>query len=204
MKGFNFDKAVQHLSKDKILKNAIESITLPERNPSKDVYAGLISSIVSQQLSVKAADTIHSRFLNLFEDKYPHATILIDLEDTQLRSAGLSSQKTKYVKNVALFFQENDLFNKDWSEESDEQIILLLTQIKGVGKWTVEMILMFVLSREDILPVLDLGVQQGIKQLYSVTAEKKELYAIMEQVAEPWRPYRSIACLYLWSIKDMK
>ncbi len=203
MEGFNFDVAIKHLSKDKILKTAIDNIDLPERNPSKDVYAGLIRSIVSQQLSVKAADTIHTRFLNLFDSKYPYAELLLALEETQLRSVGLSGQKTKYVKNVARFFQENNLFDKDWSKESNQQIISLLTEIKGVGKWTVEMILMFVLSREDILPVLDLGIQQGIKQLYGITAEKKELYAKMEEIAEPWKPYRSIACLYLWATKDL-
>jgi len=203
MKGFNFDKAVKHLSKDKVLKKAINAIVLPKRNPSKDVYAGLISSIVSQQLSVKAAATIHSRFLNLFEDQYPTSKLLLDLDDTELRAVGLSGQKTKYVKNVALFFQEHDLFKKDWSEESDQEIIVLLTQIKGVGKWTVEMILMFVLSREDILPVLDLGIQHGIIQLYGLKEEKKELYSKMEEIAEPWKPYRSIACLYLWAIKDL-
>ena len=203
MNEFNFDKAIKHLSKDKILKKAINSIELPKRNPSKDVYAGLIRSIVSQQLSVKAAATIHSRFLDLFENQYPTSTLLLGLDDTELRGAGLSGQKTKYVKNVALFFQENDLFNKDWSEESDKEIIALLTQIKGVGKWTVEMILMFVLSREDILPIMDLGIQNGIKQLYELTEEKKELYSKMEEIAQPWKPYRSIACLYLWAIKDM-
>jgi len=204
MKEFNLSKAIQHLSKDKILKNAIDSIILPKRNPSSDVYAGLIRSIVSQQLSVKAADTIHTRFLALFEDKYPHASMLVDMEDSELRSVGLSSQKSKYVKNVAIFFQENDLFNKDWSEETDEQIITLLTKIKGVGKWTVEMILMFVLSREDVFPVLDLGIQQGIMQLYGIKGKKKELHAKMETVAKSWKPYRSIACLYLWASKDMK
>ena len=204
MELFNFDKAIRHLSKDKVLKKAIQVIDLPERNPSKDVYQGLIRSIVSQQLSVKAAETIHGRFINLFESNYPHAELLLALEDTQLRSVGLSGQKTKYVKNVASFFIEHDLFDKDWSEESDQQIISLLTEIKGVGQWTVEMILMFVLSREDILPVLDLGIQQGIQQLYGITAEKKELYAKMKEIAEPWRPYRSIACLYLWAIKDLK
>ncbi len=203
MEGFSFDIAIKHLSKDKVLKTAINAIVLPERNPSKDVYAGLIRSIVSQQLSVKAAATIHGRFLNLFELQYPDADLLLALEDSQLRSAGLSGQKTKYVKNVACFFQERNLFDKDWSEESDEAIIALLTEIKGVGQWTVEMILMFVLSREDILPVLDLGIQHGIKQLYGITEEKKELYAKMEEIARPWRPYRSIACLYLWAIKDM-
>lgn len=204
MKEFNFDVAVQHLSKDEILKNAIDSIVLPKRNPSSDVYAGLIKSIVSQQLSVKAADTIHTRFLALFEDNYPQASLLVGFEDIELRSVGLSSQKSKYVKNVAIFFQENDLFDKDWSEETDEQIISLLTKIKGVGKWTVEMILMFVLSREDVFPVLDLGIQQGIKQLYGIEGEKKELFAKMEAVAKSWKPYRSIACLYLWAVKDMK
>lgn len=203
MEGFNFEKAVQHLSEDKILKTAIDSIVLPKRNPSENVYEGLIKSIVSQQLSVKAASTIHGRFLDLFENNFPDAELLLKLDDNQLRSAGLSGQKTKYVKNVASFFIENELFDKDWSKESDQQIIALLTEIKGVGKWTVEMILMFVLSREDILPVLDLGIQQGIMQLYGVTAEKKELYALMEEISKPWKPYRSIACLYLWAIKDL-
>jgi len=204
MEGFNFDKAIKHLSKDKVFKSAIEKIQLPARNPAKSVYEGLISSIVSQQLSVKAAATIHARFLNLFEEQYPHPSLLIALEDSQLRGVGLSGQKTSYVKNVALFFEANNLFDKDWSLESDQEIIALLTQIKGVGKWTVEMILMFVLKREDILPVLDLGIQHGIKQLYDISLEKKELYAKMEEIATPWKPYRSIACLYLWAIKDLK
>lgn len=204
MVGFDFDKAIKHLSKDKVLKAAISSINLPKRNPSNDVYGGLIRSIVSQQLSVKAAETIYSRFANLFEDKYPHAELLLSIEDTQLRAVGLSGQKTKYVKNVALFFQEQSLFNKDWSKESDDNIISILTQIKGVGTWTVEMILLFVLSREDVFPVLDLGVQNGIKQLYGIKAEKKELYAKMEEIAHIWKPYRSIACLYLWAVKDTK
>ena len=204
MVGFDFDKAIRHLSKDKVLKAAISSIDLPKRNPSNDVYGGLIKSIVSQQLSVKAAETIYSRFANLFHDEYPHAELLLAIEDTELRAVGLSGQKTKYVKNVAHFFQEHNLFNRDWSEEPDHQIIALLTQIKGVGRWTVEMILMFVLSREDIFPVLDLGIQNGIKQLYGITAEKKELLAKMEEVAHRWKPYRSIACLYLWAIKDTK
>jgi len=201
---FNFDKAILHLSKDSGLKLLIEHITLPKRNPSKDVYSGLIRSIVSQQLSVKAASTIHGRFLNLFEDGYPNAIALQNLDSTQLRAVGLSGQKTNYVKNVAQFFIENDLFEKDWTAVSDHEIIVLLTQIKGVGKWTVQMILMFVLSREDVFPVLDLGVQQGIKEVYGLTEEKKELHAKMEEIAEAWKPFRSIACLYLWAAKDIK
>lgn len=201
---FNFDKALQHLSKDKSLKSLIENISLPARSPSKDVYAGLIRSIVSQQLSVKAASTIHGRFLNLFEDGYPNAMELQELEFSQLRAVGLSGQKTNYVKNVAQFFTENDLFEKDWTLDEDHEIIALLTQIKGVGRWTVQMILMFVLSREDIFPVLDLGIQQGIKEVYGLTEEKKELHAKMEKIAESWKPFRSVACLYLWAAKDVK
>jgi len=202
MEGLITDKAIKHLSRDKILKEAINAVNLPPRQHIDDVYLGLIRSIVSQQLSVKAADTIYGRFLNLFSDNYPHSNSLIALEDTQLRSVGLSGQKTKYVKNVAIFFQEKDLFHKNWTSESDQEIITLLTEIKGVGKWTAEMILMFVLRRQDVLPVLDLGIQQGIKQLYQIEAEKKELYAKMEEIANAWRPYRSVACLYLWAIKD--
>jgi DNA-3-methyladenine glycosylase II len=201
---YNFDKAIIHLSKDKSLKSLVDNISLPERNPSIDVYAGLIRSIVSQQLSVKAASTIHGRFLGLFENAYPDASILQNIDSTQLRSVGLSGQKASYVKNVAQFFTENNLFDKDWNLDTDDEIIDLLTQIKGVGKWTVQMILMFVLSREDIFPVLDLGIQHGIKEVYGLSEEKKELYAKMEEIAAPWKPYRSIACLYLWAIKDIK
>ena len=200
---YDFEKAIPHLSKDKVLQKAIDAIVLPEREHTEDVYLGLIKSIVSQQLSVKAAETIYSRFINLFEEGYPHAPFLLSLEDAQLRGVGLSGQKTSYVKNVASYFSQYDLFKKDWSLNTNEEIITQLTEIKGVGRWTVQMILMFVLSRQDILPVLDLGIQHGIKELYGVTSEKKELFKDMERIAEPWRPYRSVACLYLWAYKDM-
>jgi len=203
MNGFDFEKAVQHLSNDATLKKVIYTIELPKRNPSKDVYEGLIRSIVSQQLSVKAAETIYRRFLGLFQSEYPDSNELLSLTDESLRSVGLSGQKMDYVRNVATFFDEHQLYSLDWSLHSDQEIVDLLTQIKGVGKWTVQMILMFVLSREDVLPVLDLGIQQGMKQLYNIKAEKKILYRKMEEIATPWRPYRSIACLYLWAIKDM-
>lgn len=204
MMGFHFEKAIEHLSYDTTLKKVIEIIRLPERNPSKEVYEGLIRSIVSQQLSVKAAETIYRRFLDLFNDQYPHSSELLSLQDAQLRSVGLSGQKMGYVRNVATFFDEHQLHRHDWAPYTDQEIIDLLTQIKGVGKWTVQMILMFVLSREDVLPVLDLGIQQGMKQLYKIEGEKKALYQQMEEIATPWRPYRSIACLYLWAVKDLK
>ena len=204
MKNFDFDAARVHLSKQKKLGEVIDSIILPEREHTDDLYLGLIRSIVSQQLSVKAANTIYNRFLDLFVDRYPHSNDLLNKEDDVLRSVGMSRQKTQYVKNVAQFFKDKDLFNKKWEDESNESIIKLLTEIKGVGQWTVEMILMFVLSRQDILPVLDLGIQQAMIELYGIKDEKKALHQKMEKISKPWKPYRSIACLYLWAMKDSK
>ena len=104
MVGFNFSKAIPHLSKDKVLKKAIDAIVLPPREHTNDVYLGLIRSIVSQQLSVKAAETIFSRFINLFEDNYPHSSFLLALEDTQLRGVGLSGQKNEICQKRCFVF----------------------------------------------------------------------------------------------------
>jgi len=201
MKGFDYAKALDHLSKDKKLAPYLQSITLRDRQPSTDVYAGLISSITGQQLSIKAAATIHGRFLDLFSDRYPNPETLLTLTDEQLRAAGLSGQKSKYVRNVATFFMERDLFDTDWSDYTDDEIVKLLTVINGVGKWTVQMILMFVLLRTDVLPVLDLGIQQGMAKIYNLKEEKKALHTRMEKIAEKWRPFRTIACLYLWQVE---
>ena len=203
MQGIDYKSAIEHLSKDKKFKPYIDKITLPPRNPSSDVYSGLISSIVSQQLSVKAAETIHKRFLTLFDSSYPVAKELLLFDDQTLRSVGLSGQKTKYVRNVATFFEDHNLFEMDWSEKSDDDIIKLLTEIKGVGKWTVQMILMFVLKRPDVFPVLDLGIQQGVIEIYKLKEEKKALHLKMEKISQKWKPYRTVACLYLWATKDV-
>lgn len=203
MVGLDYKSAIDHLSKDKKFKPYIDNIKLPHRNPAKDIYSGLISSIVSQQLSVKAAATIHGRFIELFDTDYPNANELLAFSDSDLRGVGISAQKTKYVRNVAIYFQENNLFQKDWNLLSDNEIIILLTEIKGVGKWTVQMILMFVLKRPDVFPVLDLGIQHGMIKVYNLKQEKKELHAQMEILSKKWQPHRTVACLYLWAIKDV-
>ncbi|MFT6333916.1 MAG: DNA-3-methyladenine glycosylase II [Saprospiraceae bacterium] len=203
MDELDYKAAIVHLSKDKKFKPYLDKIQLPPRNPSSDIYSGLISSIVSQQLSVKAAATIHARFIGLFLTEYPHVEELLTLSDTEMRSVGLSAQKTKYVRNVALFFQDNNLFDKDWDTIPDDEIISLLTEIKGVGNWTVQMILMFVLKRPDIFPVLDLGIQYGMIEIYDLKQEKKELHSKMEKLSKKWQPHRTVACLYLWAIKDV-
>lgn len=193
----------QHLSKDPILKPLIDHVVLKERTAQKTVYEALIRSIVFQQLSGKAASTIHKRFLALFEDDFPHPTHIQSLSSEELRSAGLSRQKSGYVKNVADFFIANNLLDKDWSSETDDAIINQLTQIKGVGQWTVEMILMFTLKRMDVLPLDDLVVKNAMISLYKVEEKGRALKKKLLEIAEPWRPYRTVASLYLWQWQDI-
>ena len=198
------NKIKNHLSQDPTFKPLIESIELAPRRSKGDLYEDLIRSIVGQQLSVKAAETIYGRFLDLFDDAYAYPDELLSMDIPTLRSAGLSNSKAGYIQNVAEFFKTEKLQKKDWSLMEDDAIIDYLSQIKGVGKWTVQMILMFTLDRPDILPLDDLGIQNAIKDLYQIDLPKKELKKKMVEVAEPWRPYRTYACLYLWRYKDLQ
>ncbi len=194
--------ATLHLKKDLSLQKIIQSTTIEVSSPTQNVYFDLLSSIVSQQLSVKAADTIFKRFCTLFPNDYPSPDALLALNPEQLRTAGLSNQKAGYMKNVAVFALENNLENHDWSNKSDAETIDFLTQIKGIGRWSAQMILMFTLGRPDIFPVDDLGIQQAISRLYNLNETGKNLRLRMDELAEPWRPYRTIACRYLWAWKD--
>jgi DNA-3-methyladenine glycosylase II len=199
----NPQDAIAHLKKDEAFLPLINQIVMPDFEPSGRVYYDLLESIVSQQLSVKVADVIFKRFLSLFPDNYPHPELVIALEPMQLRSVGLSGQKAGYMQNVARFAIENDLEQIDWAKMSDEEIIAFLTQIKGVGKWTVQMLLMFTLARTDIFPVDDLGIQQAMQRLFKIEAENTRLLKIqMLELSEPWRPWRTVACRYLWRWKD--
>lgn len=190
-----------HLEKDPYLKKVFAETAVIEYRASGRVYYDLLESIVSQQLSVKVADVIFKRFLSLFPDGYPHPEQLTDLSVEALRAVGLSNQKANYLKNVADFARNEHLEGKNWAEMSDEEIIQYLTQIKGVGRWTVQMILMFTLGREDVFPVDDLGIRQGMVKLYQLEEEGKPLYARLHTIAESWRPYRTIACRYIWKWK---
>jgi DNA-3-methyladenine glycosylase II len=153
-------------------------------------------------LSGKAAATIHGRFLDLFPEAYPFPEALLALDLPTLRSAGLSRQKATYIQNVAEFFQRENLIGKDLADMDDETVIRYLTQIKGVGRWTVEMLLMFTLNRPDVLPLDDLGIQQAMQLLYNFEEKGRALKKRMLELAEPWRPYRTYASLYLWRWKD--
>lgn len=195
-------KIRRHLSKDPVFKKLVDNIQLPTRKPSGDVYFDLVRSILGQQLSVKAAQTIFDRFLALFPDAYPQADLLLEKDIETLRSVGLSRSKAAYVQNVAAFFKEEHVQRAELDRLSNEEIIDYLTQIKGVGQWTVEMMLMSTLDRPDVLPLSDLGIRNGMIELYDVEESGKALYARLEAIAQPWRPYRSTACRYIWLWKD--
>jgi DNA-3-methyladenine glycosylase II len=196
-------KQLEHLSKDKQLKKVIQQVGPIKMSKGNDLYFALMRSIVSQQLSVKAAETIFKRFLALFKEGYPHAKEVLKMKDDKLRAAGLSYQKAGYLKNIATFSIEKTLDYDELKGKPDDELIEYLVQIKGVGRWTVEMILMFSLGREDVFPKDDLGIQNGIKRMYRLEpSNKKELFAEMDRVAEKWKPYRTLACMYLWRFKD--
>ena len=202
MKDEELVKAYKHLKKDALMKEVLKATPALTFSPNKNLYQSLIRAIVSQQLSVKAAATIYQRFLNLFPGNDPAAEIVLRLDDEQLRNCGLSYQKAGYLKNIAQFSITNGLDYRKLYRKSDEDLIAHLTQIKGVGKWTVEMILMFSLNRPDVFPVDDLGIQNAMKKLYNLDGKGKKLHQQMTDIAKHWQPYRTIACRHLWRWKD--
>ena len=202
MKDEDLIKAYKHLKKDALMKEVLKATPALTFSPNKNLYQSLIRAIVSQQLSVKAAATIYQRFLNLFPGNDPAAEIVLRLDDEQLRNCGLSYQKAGYLKNIAQFSITNVLDYRKLYRKSDEDLIAHLTQIKGVGKWTVEMILMFSLNRPDVFPVDDLGIQNAMKKLYNLDGKGKKLHQQMTDIAKEWQPYRTIACRHLWRWKD--
>ena len=193
---------INHLCKDKKLAEIIPLITLPEIDAHNDIYLDLLDSIVSQQLSVKVAGIIFERFLNLFDNLDPSPQKILDLDVEDMRGCGLSYQKANYIKNIAQYWIDHHELNRDWLSMTDDEIINELSSIKGVGKWTVQMILMFRLNRLDVFPVDDLGIRQGMTHLYDITSSGKEAVSEMTKIAENWRPYRSTACRYVWRWKD--
>lgn len=194
---------LEHLCKDKKLKAIIELQQPYVLEKRKQVWLHLCASIMSQQLSTKVADVIYNRFLDLFPKRKPTLQLVTDIPFDTLRSIGLSNAKTNYVKNVCEFFLQEKLTDARLYKMDNEEAIQYLTRIKGVGQWTVEMILMFTLGREDILALDDLGIQQGMIKLYKIkAATKKELREKMLKHSKNWSPYRTYACRYLWGWKD--
>lgn len=192
-----------HLSKDKKLKTIIEFQQPHEIVLRDKVYLRICSSILSQQLSTRVSEVLYHRFLNLYGGKEPTAKQILKTPATVFRSIGFSNAKASYVHNVCRFFIENKITDSRLHNMSNDEVLELLTQIKGVGKWTVEMILMFALGREDVFALDDLGLQQSVIKLYKLKeTDKKLLRKKIEKISLKWSPYRTYASRYLWDWKD--
>ena len=193
---------ILHLSKDKKFARLLtdqETLAISRR---RDIPLYLCFSILGQQLSTKVAATIRKRFLKLYPGKPSPEQILATSIET-LRSIGLSGAKANYMHNVARFTLESGLDHKVLGKMNDEEVIEYLTRIKGVGRWTAEMLLMFTLGREDVFAVDDLGIQQAMIKVYKLNkADKKKLREDMLKISSRWSPYRTYACLHLWHHKD--
>jgi DNA-3-methyladenine glycosylase II len=190
----------EHLFQDPKLRKLLKvKISLPKKR--KNLTLRLVNSILSQQLSTSVAIVLQERFLALFGGKEPSAEEILKISVDEIRAIGLSRQKAVYVHNVASFMVAKELTDKELYKRTNEEIIGLLTEIKGVGRWTVEMLLIFTLGREDIFSVDDLGIQKGMIKLFPELKNLKgrELKTRMHQLSEGWSPYRSYVCLYLWS-----
>jgi DNA-3-methyladenine glycosylase II len=195
---------IAHLSNDKKLQKIIALQNPPVLSVRKNIHYHLCNSIMSQQLSTKVADVFQKRFLELFKNKIPPPQQILDTSFESLRGIGLSNAKANYVHNICTFFIQQKLTDRDFYKMSNEDIVECLTQIKGVGKWTVEMVLMFTLGREDVFAIDDLAIQQSMCKLYKIDAtDKKALKTSMEKISNKWKPYRSYACRYLWGWKDI-
>lgn len=194
---------IAHLSKDSKLRRLFSEQDPVELRQRKNAPLRLCASIMSQQLSTKVAKVIFHRFLELYGGKEPTPQQIAATPFDKLRAIGLSNAKTQYILNVAQFAIDHKLDDKKLKKMSNEEIISLLTQIKGVGQWTVEMLLMFTLGREDVFAVDDYGIQSAMKKLYKLDdSSKKEFKEKLKQVAAKWSPYRTYACLHLWQWKD--
>ena len=191
----NQQDGVGFLLKDPILGKIIDNVgdySLKRRNHH---FAVLVESIISQQLATKAAEAIFRRFTKLYP-KFPTATQILATRRSKLRKTGISGMKIDYLKDLARNIEDGKLKIKSLPKMSDEQVIEQLTQIKGIGRWTAEMFLIFSLGRQDVLPVHDLGLKKAVQFAFSLPQLPKPKE--VEKLGERWKPYRSIATWYLW------
>jgi len=199
----NFQKAADYLSAhDPILGAVIKSAPLPVFSPNKKYYQELVETIISQQLSVKAAGTILKRFKELFSVDFPTPEDILATDIETLRSVGLSRQKASYIQDLATRVLEGSVQFSHLDSLSNQEVIDELVQIKGVGVWTVHMFLIFCMGRLDVLPTGDLGIKNGIYKLYALpekpTPEDMEMIALNNS----WHPYEAVASWYMWHSLD--
>ncbi len=195
-------KAIAHLrASDPILSQLIDAAgPLPDAREGRperdDHYGALVRAIVGQQLSVHAARAIYGRLSARFEDRPPTPREIIEDDPQELRSVGLSRAKVEFLRSLAEHVLDGRLELERFGDLPDEQVIEELVAVKGLGTWTAHMFLMFHLERPDVLPVGDLGIRRAMERAYRL--DELPGSAVMERIAEPWRPQRTLACRYLW------
>jgi len=192
--------AVYLLEKDKKLAKIIKDIKLAPLELHGDYFRELTESIIGQQLSIKAADTILSRFYKLMKGPIAPRKVL-KLKDEDIRKAGISYQKISYIKDLAKKFDDDEIEFHKFNKLTDEKIIEELIAVRGIGRWTAEMFLIFGLGRPDVFSYGDLGLRRAIEKLYKIK-DLEEVEAI--RISEKWKPYRSVASRYLWKSLNNK
>ena len=196
-----YKQAAVYLSKkDRKLTKIIEQTNLVPLELHGDYFRELTESIIGQQLSIKAADTILSRFYKLMKGPIAPRKVL-KLKDDDIRKAGISYQKISYIKDLAKKFGDGEIEFHKFEKLTDEKIIEELIAVRGIGRWTAEMFLIFGLGRPDVFSYGDLGLRRAIEKLYKIK-DLKEIKAI--RISEKWKPYRSVASRYLWKSLNNK
>jgi len=198
----NIDNALKHLTiSDQRFSKLIKKFGNPDFKPQNNYLKSLIRSIIYQQLSGKSAFAIYSRFIKLFPvDHFPDVNEILLVPNQTYRDIGLSKQKTVYIKEIAKSFEQKTVQSDILNKMTNEQIRNDLIKIKGIGPWTIDMFLMFTLNRSDILPTGDLGIQKGYMVFFNLDFLPDKDYMIKN--AEKWRPFRTVACWYLWKLVD--
>ncbi|WDT76424.1 MAG: DNA-3-methyladenine glycosylase [Candidatus Manganitrophus sp.] len=192
-----FESACRALAEaDPVLSTFIDAIGPCRLTHAPDPFVSLVEAIVSQQLSVKAADTIFQRLVAICPRSLVTPKAIFSIPKEELRGVGLSRQKIAYVKDLAGRWIAAEIRPKEFHSLPDEEIIARLVAVKGIGRWTAEMFLIFALNRTDVLPVGDLGLKKAVQRAYGL--RKIPSPERIQKIARPWRPYRSIATWYLW------
>ncbi len=196
----NINIALEMLNKDSKMRRLIKDYGAPDFKPENNYFQSLMRSIVFQQLSGKVAKIIYQRLIKLIpNDKVlPKAVLMLSEDD--MKKAGLSFQKINYIKNLAHYFDNNSFNGNKVEKMSDKEISRELIQIKGIGQWTIDMFLMFTLNRPDVMPYLDLGIKKGMKAFFDLNELPTE--GKMKTLSNKWKPYRTIACWYMWKLAD--
>ncbi len=197
--------SIKYLSKDKHLGAFIRSYGPMKfrREHSLGAFQSLAESIIFQQLSGKAASTILGRFVALWpKQKFPTPEQVLKIKVEKLRSAGLSGQKASYLKDLAVKFTDGTINPTLFHSMTDEEITEHVVAVKGIGEWTAQMFLMFTLSRPDVLPTGDLGIQKAMQKLFALRTKPSP--EKMQKLAKPWSGHRTVACFYLWRTLDKK